>query len=405
MLCGVHLTPQEHSIFKVRHQLREVNEKAYEPEILSIGPYNYGKEKFKSMEEQKMRYVRQMLLRRNEESVDRYMLTLRELEKPARNCYAENIDHLTPEEFLGMMFIDGCFIIELFRNYNMRQWRDRDDQLMEADWIKFSLRRDLLLLENQLPLFVLNKLYDQTKGLNEHLGLIDIATGYFNFDLGDSGRNQTLGESKHLLHLMHTCWTSGLPNARLQNSKTELDIFVSTATELKEHGVQLKAARGRHQMDIKFKNGILEIPVLIVEDDTESRFRNLIAYEQHRQCRDINYVTEYMSFMDFLINSSKDVKLLRHKGIIKNNLGDDEVVAQMFNKMGDWVALSDFYYDDISYRVNKYCNKKWNVRMAKLRRDYFHSPWAFFSVLAAISLLLLTTAQTVFTTPFFTEQK
>jgi len=40
--------------------------------------------------------------------------------------------------------------------------------------------------------------------------------------------------------------------------------------------------------------------------------------------------------------------------------------------------------------------------MAKLKRDYFNSPWALISLLAAVALLLFTLAQTVFTVmPYF----
>ncbi|KAF8015742.1 hypothetical protein BT93_H1313 [Corymbia citriodora subsp. variegata] len=339
MLCGEHPAPQEQSIFKVCQQLRQVNERTYEPEILSIGPYHYGKDKFKSMEEQKMRYMRQLLRRRKEESVDRYMPTLRELEQLACYCYSETFDHLTPEKFLAMMLIDGCFIVELFHENNIKELRD-SDQLMESDWIQYCLRRDLLLLKNQLPFFLLNKLYDLTKDPNEHLGLIGIATG------------------KHLLHLIHTCRTAGLPDARRQNCRARLNMFVSTATELRESGVKLRVRQGCDPMDIIFENGALEIPAWRADDDTE----------------------DYQEL-----------------------LGDDEVVAQMFNKMCDFVILSD-YYDDIYHNMNVYCNKRRNVWMAKLGREYFHSPWAFLSVLAAIVLLLLTAVQTVFSILSYTKQ-
>ncbi|XP_048130754.1 UPF0481 protein At3g47200-like [Rhodamnia argentea] len=396
MLRGVLPTSPEHSIFRVRHVLREANEKAYEPEILAVGPYHHGRDRCKFMEEQKMRCVQGLLERRNEESVHRYMPILRAMEQRARDCYAETI-RLSPNEFLAMMLIDGCFIVEFLRKYGM------NGPHMEAGLIQIlpSLRRDLMLLENQLPLFVLNELYDMTKGPNEHCELIDIAIWYVSGQPVDLNRNATLRDmlrdSKHLLHLVHTCCTFGLPNApRIEGSTTHMEVSsMLSAMELREAGVMLRAAHGRHLMDIKFKNGILEIPVFTVEDFTESKFRNLIAYEQHRQCGDISYVTDYMSFMDCLINSSKDVKLLRRQGIIRNCLGDDVVVAQIFNEIGHGVIVDDFYYDEIARYVNEYCNKKWNLWMAKLRREYFHSPWAFLSVLAAIVLLLLTAAQTV----------
>ncbi|KAF8037698.1 hypothetical protein BT93_B0525 [Corymbia citriodora subsp. variegata] len=169
-----------------------------------------------------------------------------------------------------------------------------------------------------------------------------------------------------------------------------------SATELRESGVRFRALQGGELSDIKFENGTLEIPVLYVGDSTESQFRNLIAYEQYRQSRGVNYFTDYVTLLDCLINSSKDVKVLRRARIIKNYLGDDEAVAQMFNKIGDYITAYGSYYSEIFKNVNEYCDKPWNIRMAKLRREYFHSPWAFLSVLAAIVLLLLTIAQTVF---------
>ncbi|KAK3417039.1 hypothetical protein EUGRSUZ_H02791, partial [Eucalyptus grandis] len=357
-----------HSIFRVRHQLREVNEKAYDPEILAIGPYHYGNDKFKFMEVQKLRYLQQLLKRRKEESVDGYMPTLKELERQARNCYAETID-LSQEKFLAMMLIDGCFIVELFRKYNMKIPTDKDDPVLHICGIPNSIRRDLLLLENQLPLFVLSKLYDLIKGPDEHHEFSEVAAMYFHFELGGPGQNWTIGKREHLLHLYHAWCTSGLPET------PELNCIpvMPSAIELRESGVRFKAVQGGQLSDIKFKNGTLELP--------------------HRQSSDINCFTDYATFMDCLINSSKDVKVLRRAGIVKNYLGNDEVVAQMFNKIGDHIFPN----------VNAHCNKRMNVWMAKLRRKYFHSPWASLSVLAAIVLLLLIAAQTLFTIPSYTK--
>ncbi|XP_039155863.1 uncharacterized protein LOC120287209 [Eucalyptus grandis] len=186
-----------------------------------------------------------------------------------------------------------------------------------------------------------------------------------------------------------------MPSA-IELRKSVVRSVMPSAIELRESGVRFRAAQGRELSDIKFKNGTLELLVLYVEDDTESNFRNLIAYEQHRQSRDINYFTDYVTFMDCRISSSKDVEVLRHAGIVKNYLGDDKVIAQMFNKIGDHVAVSDSYYSEIFPNVNAHYKNKWNVWIAKLKREYFHSPWAFLSVPAAIVLLFLTVAQTVF---------
>ncbi|XP_039155865.1 uncharacterized protein LOC120287211 [Eucalyptus grandis] len=263
------------------------------------------------------------------------------------------------------------------------------------EWgIHNSIRRDLLLLENQLPLFVLSKLYDLTEEPDNHIEFGLAASVYF----GGPTQNWTIGEeTKHLLHLYHTWHTSSLPETPLplETPPPTRKTVKFSATELRESGVRFKAAQGDKLSDIKFENGTLQIPVLKIGDRTESKFRNLVAFEQYRRRRNINYFTDYVVFMDSLINSSKDVELLRRVGIIKNNLGDDEVVAQMFNRIGDYVTVSNSYYSEIFQNLNVHCDKRWNVWMAKLRREYFHSPWAFLSILAAIVLLLLTAAQTI----------
>ncbi|KAF8015746.1 hypothetical protein BT93_H1316, partial [Corymbia citriodora subsp. variegata] len=396
------------------------------------------------MEEQKLRCLQQ-LERRNEGSIDRYKWALSKLEQRVRNCY-EKIN-FSREDFIEMMVIDGCFIVQLFRKVIGRESMGEDDLVMHVRRIGTNITRELLLLENQIPLFVLSELYDLTKGPDEdddfsdvankffnllgesegegeheslREGLSDAAVRFINFVLGESegegesqGEHESLGEGKresegehesqgeHLLHLYHMWRTSDLPGTDRQDcivvmpSATERD-WIPSATELRESGVSFKAAQGSGLSGFKFrKNGTLEIPFLRVDDETESRLRNLVAYEQHRQSEGINYFTDYVAFMDCLINTSNDVRVLRRKGIIKNYLGDDEVVAQMFNKIGDHVAISNFHYSKIFLKVNTYCAKPWNTWMAKLRRDYFHSPWAIFSVLAAIVLLFLAIAQTV----------
>ncbi|WRX28568.1 Protein of unknown function DUF247 [Theobroma cacao] len=95
----------------------------------------------------------------------------------------------------------------------------------------------------------------------------------------------------------------------------------------------------------------MKIPTFVVEDCTERLFRNLIAYEKYEEGS--TYVTDYVTLMDNLIDSAKDVQLLRFSGIIENMLGDNEVVAQMFNKLRDHVTLcgDTFYYEEIFVEV------------------------------------------------------
>ncbi|KAF5464925.1 hypothetical protein F2P56_014962, partial [Juglans regia] len=161
-LAGTPINAEEHSIFKVHELLLKVNEKAYKPVLLVIGPYNdHGKVGHEFMEEHKLRYLKQMLLRRNERSVKDYISALSYLEERARNCYAERIS-LKKDEFVEMMLLDGCFIIELFRKCQMPHLRDKHDPIFQMCWMLAVIARDLILFENQLPYFVLTKLFEMS---------------------------------------------------------------------------------------------------------------------------------------------------------------------------------------------------------------------------------------------------
>ncbi|CAL5404721.1 unnamed protein product [Camellia sinensis] len=176
--------------------------------------------------------------------------------------------------------------------------------------------------------------------------------------------------------------------------------FIPNATELQEAGVKLEKfeVTGGSLFNIKFDEAKLYIPPLTVEDRTESIVRNLIAYEQYCPDNQRNYVTDYVKFLDCLIDSPKDVEILSRVGIIDNWLGDDEEVSNIFNKISDAVSGTSmhFRYADIFNRVNIYCGQPCNRWMAILKRKYFNGPWAIISVLAGSLLLIFTFAQTLY---------
>ncbi|GKV32601.1 hypothetical protein SLEP1_g41195 [Rubroshorea leprosula] len=200
-----------------------------------------------------------------------------------------------------------------------------------------------------------------------------------------------------------------LPLVRSPPPKPELDSkpasdpnrkewrFIRSATELSEAGINFKKIKGR-LFDIKFQEGVMLIPTLSINDDTESILRNLVAYEQCFKGTSSKCFTDYITFMDCLINTGKDVELLCLRGVIDNWLGDHEVVAAIFNKLRDCVLISeeDFSYAETFRKVNEHCDRKWNQWKANLWHNYFNTPWAAISFFAAVFLLLFTALQTVY---------
>ncbi|KAG8362931.1 hypothetical protein BUALT_BualtUnG0022300 [Buddleja alternifolia] len=374
------------------------------------------------MEEHKLRYLRLLLQRKNESTADIFVSAVGELCKEAQKCYAEPIN-LSDSKFIEMMVLDGCFIIELVRKSNMECLRDRNDVLFGMEWITSSLQRDLMLFENQIPFFVLRKLFELIeipRDTDERL--ICFLLKFFGILYPESRYTVSISkrpdqEIKHLLHLIHINWhptSDSLPidldetikenkwkcfqfRTAANVKKKETWKFIQSAGKLREANVKFKRSESNSFFKIEFENGVLSLPHLIIEDRTEDFFRNVIAYEQYLQDKEIRFVTDYVKFMDCLIDSSRDVEILRHRGIIESWLGDDEMIANMFNKLTESVTGPGerFIYAGTCTRVNKHFSKRKNWWMKILRLRYCDSPWKVISVVAATLLLLLTFIQTV----------
>lgn len=392
-----------HIILKVPEPLRSVNVKAYEPEMIAIGPFTYdlrSKNHLKLMEDHKKRYLKKLLERRGEACATSLVTAMRRSEDNARSCYAESVS-LSSDEFVEVMLLDACFIVELFRNEALERW-DSDDPIFRITWIHSKLVRDLMLADNQLPFFVLQEFYDMTKtpdpkeaSKNFPEIIWDFFNCVFRQEAPSGGVPNTDDEIKHLLGFIHKYFSVWVPRPIIKQAKNW--VFIRCATELQEAGIKFeKMDTAPSLFYIEFDKGIMKIPELIIEDDTESLFRNLIVYEQYQNPSHSRFIN-YMNFMDCLINTANDVKILCERNIFANYLGDEKVVAQMFNRLGDFVELPEFnYYGDIFEKVNEYCGKGWHKWMANLRHKYFNTPWAIISFLAALLLIILTIAQTVF---------
>ncbi|XP_019184058.1 PREDICTED: UPF0481 protein At3g47200-like isoform X2 [Ipomoea nil] len=371
-------------IFKVHDQLRNVNEKSYQPEIMAIGPYHHGHQSLQWMEPHKLRYMNS-LLQWKRVSLEKLVNAIMEQESHLREYYAETIN-LDQTKFTEMVVLDGCFIIELVRKFNMAELRDKDDPIFKMDWILSSLQRDLILFENQLPFPVLCKLFDLIEAPNQHHRLIYLLFGFVSdlfpgFGYGQKP-NQISGENvKHLLELIHKWWMPIMPPAKPTWPQSKKGRFYSSASQLTENGVKLRRSEEAKQIisqfNIEFRRGVLWIPTLTIEDRTESVLRNLMAYEQYYSSKDLlphqYFVTNYVKFFSSLIDSPRDVEILRRYGVIENWLGGSEEVYNMFREINKSTTYPktacSSCYDVVSERVNAHCNTSLKGRIARLRRS------------------------------------
>ncbi|XP_041019956.1 putative UPF0481 protein At3g02645 [Juglans microcarpa x Juglans regia] len=388
-------------IFRVPKRLRELNEKAYTPRVVSIGPLHHDNEDLRAMEVPKLRYLKNFLLRTNV-SMEDYLNLLKGREERLRNSYGEPIK-LTSNEFLEMILVDAAFVIEVMLQYhspNKANYNGYHFILGNRSLIK-DVKYDMLLLENQLPFFILEELFLKARIIippehDERLSLIRLTHHVFETQAYLEGVGQPLGkiclsEIEHFVHFIRICQ---LPQTLPPKGKLRT-VSIPSATQLHQTGVKFKVASTGNLYDLRFKNGVLEIPHLRVRGSTESLFGNLIAFEQ---CRfDADYISDYLFVMDRLIETRKDVEVLVRNGIIESKLLDSKGVVTFIKHLvpGTIMRGKKFYFTDVCEDLNAHCNVLWNKWKVTLREDYFSSPWAVLSITAAATLLLLTSIQTV----------
>ncbi|CAL5422180.1 unnamed protein product [Camellia sinensis] len=429
------------SICRVPQNLARISRRATEPEKVSIGPYHHDKDEVLEFPSYKWQFLDSLLSRTEQpKSSLRFMtLAMKELELNARAQYSELIQ-MSSDDFIEMMLLDGCFIIELFQQVCRSEDSANVNSLMlMKPWLIPILIRDLLKLENQIPLFVLLKLFSLSNcNTSEHF--VWQALEFFNLALPRSlesfkGQRRVFlyEDSSHLLDLFYRSycvpkiqqagfretWLSYngssypstrrlLPCLRYLSKLTKLckrrspglpryrplsDQSIPCVTRLRHAGVKFRPQKDDNFLDINFHKGVLEIPPMTINDFTSTVLINCVAYEQ---CYPRSYskrFSEYIAFMSCLINSSRDVTFLCEDGIISNFSYNDNHVANLFKKLGEHVVFNirECYLKNEFREVEAYYSSNW----ATLRRTYFSSPWSTISVVSASALLALTAIQTI----------
>ncbi|MCL7027179.1 hypothetical protein MKW94_012509 [Papaver nudicaule] len=357
--------------------------------------------------------------------------------------------------FLRLMILDGCFMLEILQ-WSSSVSDDRKalssgsaaltgsvDDYSYADndpifsrhgklYVMSHIRRDMLMLENQLPMLLLKTLLgavlpsESKERIEEHLNTIIL-----NFCRGITKRN--MGPCLHVLDLYRkSLLSNNLPKdspSPVQNknesercvrskAKGPATIFghttstdqknsnaggsediIRSAMNLHESGIKFKKSNESCQLtDIWFKGHVLKLPLMVIDDTTESTLLNLMAFERFHVGTG-NEITSYVCFMDNIIDSSDDVKILRSSGVLHNSIGSNKAVAKLFNEMTKDVTPDPESRLEkiVQKQLDEYCRSQWHEWRANLSHTYFKNPWAVLSLLAAVLLLALTITQTFYT--------
>ena len=157
----------KHSIYHIPRCIKDLNPSAYTPLVVSFGPYHHGSEPLVSMEDHKLRALLH-LLRRSGKPIESFAAAVRAERMRLIDAYERPEDRwrAETEAFEKMMIIDGCFMLEVLRaaaavardSCTVVAEYARNDPVFSAHGVVNMvpyIRRDMLLLENQLPLLLL----------------------------------------------------------------------------------------------------------------------------------------------------------------------------------------------------------------------------------------------------------
>ncbi|KAA8522908.1 hypothetical protein F0562_009331 [Nyssa sinensis] len=368
------------SIFKVPAHVREIDERAYTPRIVSIGPFHCKQPGLEAMEAQKQRFLRRMLERISHQNKTQRNLedVMEELEVRTRECYSEEFEDIRSNDFVRMMVVDGCFIVELLRLSDMYYKNElADDPIFATRAMPINLGRDLLLLENQLPLFVIQKLFQLTssggeatpqatkKELNklalqflEPLRLGKDVIQIENFDLES--------EYSHLLALFQSSFAPAKPHPSSHTQKAKSTKYRTIAGEgwvrgaksLRNAGVRFKTkSKSGNVLDIELKNRKLEIPTVFIDEGTGPVLRNLIVYEQYNRCAP-SYFSSLALLLNNIVDKLDDVTILKQSGIIWVQWDTDKELVNFIKSLTKELMLIDmvdFQFGELICGLRKHC--------------------------------------------------
>ena len=388
---------QPWTIHRVPHSIREVDKDAYEPKMLSIGPYHRSNPNLQAMEDHKWRYVQAIVGRNPKRELSDYLEEMKRLEVEVRSFYSEYIETKSELEFVEMMLLDGCFIVELFLNVDVNRRNATavtDDPIYSTKWILPIIRLDMLLLENQLPFLVVEHIFQLVNGTNTSPSIVELALRFFEPLLPKkkeispaNSSSYSINSIRHLLHLYHMhliptpqsdTTEGGYTSVAIdQDKKPVLPLrSIMSASELR-HFLRLRDKENASSIaDVKIEGGRLEIPTLFINHFTNSVLRNLIAWEHcYPECG--TQFTSYAFFMDCLIDSPKDVAILKHLNIIEHCLGNNEAVALLFNQMciGITYDWEDYFLSGLFKEVARMQKSRLRICGYRLVRYKFSEPW------------------------------
>ncbi|WVZ77444.1 hypothetical protein U9M48_025308, partial [Paspalum notatum var. saurae] len=173
------------------------------------------------------------------------------------------------------------------------------------------------------------------------------------------------------------------------------EIRVPSVEQLARCGVRFVATReGIAGIAFHRATATLRLPAITLDANTEVVLRNLVAYEAVA-VRGPLVLARYTELMNGIVDTSKDVKILRRSGVLVNHMKSSKEAAGMWNGMARATRITKVpRIDAVIAAVNAHRSRSAAVRAQKLLKRYVFGSWKMLTLLASVGLLVMTALQT-----------
>ncbi|XP_056171738.1 uncharacterized protein LOC130139235 [Syzygium oleosum] len=289
-----------------------------------------------------------------------------------RECYSKPLE-LGRSDLVEMMVLDGCFIIEWFHVMGSILEPDKYDPIIYFPGIFRLVITDFIQLENQIPFFVLNILYELSKSPEDPRNLqtpvFDSYNKAFCWEEQVMRPYYDIPNSRHLLHLLHSSFAH-FPTESLEDVRYDYRRLNYSAKELKLVGIKFKPRMSTRFLDISFTNGVLKVPGINLDDTMVAFLGNCFAFEQGGHMRMSQNITCYVTLLGKLISNSEDAALLSELQIMKDiYFGSNDAVVRFFWDMGREMMfdIRRSYVTKLLLDMEEYTNDQWHLRLTRMK--------------------------------------
>ncbi|XP_057976018.1 putative UPF0481 protein At3g02645 [Malania oleifera] len=205
-------------IFSVPKSLFSSDPHSYMPQQVALGPYHHWRPELNGMERYKVAAAKRVQKQLQTHEFQNLVDQLIKLESRIRECYHMYID-FNGETLAWMMALDASFLLEILQSYGIVnegkeivRVSSGMSQLVDYTGRKSAynaILRDMIMLENQIPLFILRKVMELRFSPQEPVDdmLFSMLMGFCNelspFKMMEKFPKIQVSDSSHMLDFLY----------------------------------------------------------------------------------------------------------------------------------------------------------------------------------------------------------